>query len=57
MFAGFVTGPKAEVEAAFLAVVDVAMENEGIDAVEVTDLLVGVGVGSGLKELAFVGVG
>src|SRR6185436_10097535 len=46
-----------EVQTAFLAVIDVAMEDEGIDAVEVTDFLVSVSVGGGLKELAIGLVG
>ena len=47
---------EAEVQAAFLTVIDMAMQDEGIDAVEVTDFLVGIDVGGGLAELAFLGL-
>ena len=57
MTAGFVAGPEAEVESAFLAVIDMTMEDEGIDRIEVADFLIRIGVSGGLKKLAvrFVG--
>lgn len=56
IFRVFVPSQEAEIQAAFLAVIDMAVENEGIDGVEIANLLVGVGVGGGLEDLAFLGV-